>query len=200
MTGWIIAGIIVLLIVLLLLIRVGVAAEYAWDGFGLRGRVGFVRFDLLRLIDKIKSRPKKEKKPKKPEKEEEKSKKGGSVKKLKELLPGILDFLRGFRKKLLVDELTIYFVSAAEEPSKAALNFGYASAAMGTIAAPLESVLNIKKRDFRTAVSFNDTENSVYLKAELSIRIGQLLHLALRFLVFMLKTRAKNKKGGEQNG
>ncbi len=71
MTGWIIAGIIVLLIVLFLLIRVGVAAEYAWDGFFLRGRVAFVRFDLLRLIDKIKNRPKKEKKPKKPKKEEE---------------------------------------------------------------------------------------------------------------------------------
>lgn len=191
MSAWIyIVGILVLLLALLLLTRVGAAAEYDEEGFSLRVRLGLLRLDIQKLMEKNKGKghkkPKKEKKEKKPD-EGKKPKKGGTLKKLKALLPGVLDFLGGFRRKLLIDELTVRYVSAGEDPAKAALAFGYASAAVSSLTAPLERVLRIKKKDLRASVSFEETEPRVYLKAEASIRIGQLLYLAIRLAFFYLR-------------
>jgi len=74
-----------------------------------------------------------------------------------------------------------------EDPAQAALAFGYASAAVSSLTAPLERVLRVKNKDLRASVSFEETEPRVYLKAEASIRIGQLLYLAIRLAFFYLR-------------
>ena len=212
MTALYIAGAVVLLIFILLMTRGGATAEYSEDGFFLTARFGFIRLHILPAKEKTEEQKRKaahkkaEKKAKKSKAESEKSekpKKGGLLKKLKLYLPPALEFLNGFRKKLRIDELTVWYVSAGEDPAAAALMFGRVSAAMGVLTGALERVLDIKKRDFRAAVSFDDPEPRVYLKAEASIRVGQLLWLAARFGIYILKHRTNdtdNKGKVDKNG
>ena len=92
-----------------------------------------------------------------------------------------------------MDELTLWYCSAAQDPYSAAVAFGGASAAIGLLTAPLERVFRIKKRDIRTAVSFTDTEPTVILKLSLSLSLFAIFSIVLpaawRFLTGMRKRK-----------
>lgn len=188
MTAVYIAAAVIILLAVILSVPVGAAAEYSDGGFTLFLKIGFIKADILKLIKKLREKPKKPEKPK-AEQKTEAPKKGGTVKKLRAVLPDILDFLGSLRKKLTVNELTLYYTSASKDAADAAVNFGRAYAAMGAFAAVLENVFNVKKRDFRASVSFDETEPRVYLKADAALRTGQLLFISARLGLRLLKLR-----------
>ncbi len=180
---WVILGILAFF-ALLLLLRVGVRAQYSDQGLFLWARAGRLHIQVYPVKKKKRRKEKgkegkaKKKKGKEPETEE--SKKGGNVSFFISIIRDILDVLGRFRKRIKIDELTVWYMSASEDPSSAAICFGAASAGMGLVTGILENNFKIKKRDFRTAVNFEEKEPWVYVKAEFSLAVWEILYIILK--------------------
>lgn len=200
MTAIYIILIIIAMFALIALMRVGVYVEYSSDGVIIDLKAGPVKIRVLPAKEKKKSKEKtdkkeKTKKNKKKTSEKKETKKGGSFELVKQLLPGILETLNKFRKKISIDILKIYYMSAGEDPYKTAVQFGRASAGLGFLTPLLENTFKIKNRDFRTAVSFTEAKPLVYIEAQTTIAIGSALRIALGFLLYYLNL---NKKTSER--
>lgn len=201
MTGWIVLGCVFLALFLLSRIRLGGRAEYSADGFYAWIKLGAV---YLRVFPPAEKKAGKGQKKKKPPEAPPAQEKGGSLIRLKELLPLALDAAGRVLRAIRVDRLYLDFTSAGEDPAAAALAFGYANAAIGMIFPLLEQNFNIKERRIRTKVDFQQAEPAVYLLAQISMTVGQLTTLAavlaFKFLQYLL-TREKKApvKTGEKN-
>ena len=93
-----------------------------------------------------------------------------------ELVPQALDMIGAFRRKLLIKDLRIHFVSAADSPYSAAMNFGYASAAVGMVLPLIENafghglknvekggvmLLSLQQEQDTVTISVEDNGNSL---------------------------------------
>jgi hypothetical protein len=197
MSGWIWLGIVLLLIAAFLAIRLRVAAAYNEDGVRITARFG--RITVFRYPGKQGAKPKekkpKNKEPKKPKKtENEETKKGGKLPPVRDLLSIIGDVLGKLKRKLRVDELTLWYCSASPDPFSTAIAFGGVSAGAGLLLAPLERTFRIRKRDIRTAVSFTDTEPTVILKLSLSLSVFAVFSIAACAGIRFLRMRRKKSK------
>lgn len=201
MTAWIVIACVLGLLLLIALVRVGVKVEYAQEGFFLWVKLGPVRICLLPAAEKESGKKKKRQRKRKGHKwaeEDGKPRAGGSVPLFREMLHLAVDVLGQFKRKLSVDRLWLDFTSAARDPASAAMNFGYANAALGMIWPLLENNFHIRDRQIRTGVDFQRTEPVIYLRAELSLWLGQLLVLGVGAGVRFLKISRKYKMNTKQ--
>ena len=182
-----IAAILALLVLLLILLRLRLTGEYGDAGSSLTVALGAI--PLFRLPRpggarqvKRADKPKSKKKKKKKEEDEEKPK-GGSIPGFRRLMPIISDALGKLKRRLSIDEMTLWYQSAGEDPAAAALAFGGASAAAGALAKPMQDMFRIRDLDIRTAVSFTETKPTVLARIRMSISVGALLWIGLRAFV-----------------
>ena len=126
-------AIIITVLVLISLLRFGVIVEYSKDGLRLWAKAGFLRFELLKK-DK-KKKPKKEKK-----KDKKVNIKPGSLKEFKEMIKALFEMMGRFKRRLLIKELTLYYVSGGSNPVSTALQYGASNAVIPVL------VTQIKKR------------------------------------------------------
>lgn len=180
----IVLTIIFLLIFLLLILPVGAEGEYSEDGFMLDCFFGPFSFSILPEDEKKKNKKKKRSRNKTGDKE--KSKKGGSLKMILDLLPTALEAAGALKRRLKINKLVIHFVAASDDPYKTAMSYGYASAAMGMILPIFENNFKVKERDLSTDLSFSEEETTVYINVNISIRIGQIIYIGLKYGVKML--------------
>ena len=197
MIGWIIAAAV---LVALALLPLGVRAQY--DGaFRLWVVISFIKIPMLSG-----DKPKKVEKPKAEAKESAKEKVPAEKKSIfrldlqhhwKDYLALVWDLLGGLRRKLLLRELTFLAYFGGKEPDERALNYGRAWAAIGTTMPMLEQSFHIRKRDVRAVYDETAEQIHLYLSLYVSIRLGQLLYLALRalrrFLVIQKKAVNENE-------
>ncbi len=213
----IVAAIILAVLILIAITPVGAVAEYSDKAVTLSAVAGLIRIKLLPRPEKASGKPKKEKKPKKkkekkkpkPKKEKPKepaAKKPGTVKLLMKLLPVAGKALNRFRKKLTIDELTIWYLVASDDPYKTAMTFGYMNAGVDPVLMAIGKIFRIKKKSVRTSVSFETSEPLIYAKAKLTIRIWQILYIGFGLLFGALityirfKLQNDSQKGGKSNG
>ena len=199
MSGWLWALIILAaLLALLLCTRLKVCVSYDEDGGSLQ--LGFGLLTVLTLPRKKKpgraaektKKPKREKsKKKRTETPEQETKKGGSVPGFRDLTGIIVTLLGKLRRRLRVDELTLWYLSAAEDPAAAALAFGGANAAAGLLLEPLERAFRIRERDIRTAVSFTERKPAVTARLRLSLSLFSILQLGVIALSLLRKARKR---------
>ncbi len=190
-------------LLLIALLRVGVSAEYGEDGLTARAYVGPVPITLYSSQPRKpkKEKPKKKKKAKKEkEAEEPAAEKPGKLAELKKMLPAIKKALSRLRRRLLVNELTVYFIAAGSvDPAKAAMSFGYASIGYGVIEPILDKAFKIRKRDLRTAVNFVADEPYIYVKIRLSLAVWEVLTIAAALsglLLSSMKRSTSTRKAG----
>lgn len=187
MGWWIALGI----LVVLALLPIGVSIKYNEDGFFLRCLVGWIPISLIGGEKKEKKpkkqkekKPKKEEKPKKeknpPQKPEEK-KKGGSITDFLPLVKIGLDFLNTFRRKLRIRRLELKLIMAGDDPCDLAVNYGRAWAALGNLMPQLERCFVIGKRDLEVECDFETTQTLIKARADVVIRLGSLLWLAVKY-------------------
>ena len=186
MTVWIVLGSILAFILLISLLRVGVSAEYSADGVIAKVHIGPVSITLY-------PQEKKKEKKKKP-KEKKKEPKPGLFEDLKSQLPAIKKALSRLKRKLLIKELTIYYLAAGPDPAAAALTFGGVYAGYGIITAILENNFRIKKRDLRANVDFEAQEPYIYIKARLSLAIWEAVYAAFNLVMSMATGKKIHKK------
>ncbi len=202
--GWIIA-----LGIFLLLAAVPLGASVRYDADGIRVRIiaGFLRFTVIPLPQKKKKPPKKAKaasaqsppKPKKSSAQADEKKKGGSWRDFMPLVRTGLDFLNQFRRKLRVNNLQLKLILAGDDPCDLAVNYGRAWAALGNLLPLLEKAFVIKKRDCEVECDFTADETLVTVQMDVTIRLGQILSMAVHYGIRIIKdllVLKKKRKGG----
>lgn len=209
-----IAGLILLLL-LLGQVRLGGEVEYSETGVTAYVRLGCFNITVYPAKEKKKTKTKKEKKPKKkkpketgqPQEEpaeETKKKRGGTLKLLKKLLPVALEAAAAFKRKLRVDRLVLHLTWAADNPASAAMGYGAANAAVGTIYPLLDQAFEIQKSDVGIDVDFQRTQPEIYLKAALTLTVGQLtaliLHFGRRAIRIYFSQRTKQRRINQEKG
>ena len=186
-------------LVLIGCIPVGVDARYNAEGVFLAAKLGPIRLQLL--PQKPKKKKKQQKKPEKaPEKAASQEKKPNPI--LSGGLDGILhlldigrDTLGDLRRKLRVNELTLYVrIGGSDDPAKAAMGYRRAWAAIGAITSSLERLFVIKKRDIQPALDYTISNTQVDAHLVTTITIGRSLALALRAGIRFLKILNERKK------
>lgn len=144
---------------------------------------------------------------KKPEKQpkQEKPKQGGSLDLILKLIPPALQALGRLKNALRFDELRLHYtVPGRSDPAGAALMYGRICAGGGAVTALLENQLNIKKREITAWVDFTASEALVYLRLTVTLTVGQVTAIAVRFgiqfLRIYLARRRENKNKSVQEG
>ena len=196
--GW---GIALAILVVLAILPIGVSAVYDMGGAVIRLIVGPVRF---KVYPAKKKAPKEEKPAPEPEKPQTQGqtagkKSGGSITDFFPLVQVALDFVKSFFRKLRVDRLELLVTLAGGDPCDLAVNYGRAWSALGGLVPLLEENLVIKKRDMQVACDFTADATTVYARADLTITVGRLVALAVRYGIRALREFMKIKnlqKGG----
>ena len=196
---------IVIVLFLIAQIRVGCKAEYDQDGVQVFVRVAafYIRVFPLKKKDKEK-KPKKNKKPKKKKKPKEpvpmKEKIGGALGYVQTLLPVVIKAVGYFFRKLQIDTLRLRLVAGSPDPADAAKVYGTASAALGALWHPLTQAFDVRDGHASVDLDFESDRMTIWAAASLSIKIGQIIWLAVYFGVWALvrflreRKRQKNEK------
>ena len=214
MVGWIILGVIVLILVGINLIRIGVDVSYEGGEFSLSAKVAGVLLQLLPKQDKDEEKPKKEKKPrkkkkKKDKKEEEsgetsdKPKKKGlplgmTKEELFDLVKAILHHFARFPRRFRIDRFKLHALIAGQDPYNTAMAYGYLNEALSILLPLARQGFTVKKSDVRTDVDFTTDQFALDFGMGLSIRIGQIVGFLLQVVFIgarhVLKSKLRQKK------
>lgn len=214
MTGWIILGSVLVLLVLLCQVRLGVEGSYTPEGGRFALRLGPLRFQLW---------PRK-KPTKKPKQKTQKVKKAKPAKAKKPQKPGLFDNLTAgdifvlvrdlaqlgikaasrLRKKLRVDVLELEIIAAASDPDRAVSRYGRVNALVGTLWQPLNQAVHIRDGRIRVNVDFDRPHMALYGQAAITLTIGQSLALGLglgfELLRYLMQWKQTKQKGGLTHG
>ena len=202
-TWWMTLAVILAVLLLIGCIPVGVDAAYGEGGIRLAVKIWLFRLQLLPQKPKKKKKPAKKAAPKqkKPAPEKPAGEKkpnpllSGGVDGILELLDLGVQTLGDLRRKLRVNELTLYVrIGGSDDPAKAAMGYGRAWAAIGAITPSLERLFVIKKRDIRPALDYTISNTQVDAHLVTTITIGRSLALALRAGIRFLKILNERKK------
>ena len=200
MMGWAIA---LAVIVLLAILPLGVSARYDEAGPVIRLILGPVRLQVFPGRKKNPPREKKPKQKKKPAQTQTKSgktqSKGGKLSDFLPIVQTILDFLWDFRRKIRVDVLELKLTMAGDDPCDLAVNYGRAWAALGNLEPQLDRLFIIKKKDMQVQCDFEADDTRILARLDLTITLGRLLALAVRYGVRVLReflSIMKLRKGG----
>jgi hypothetical protein len=205
--GWLIT-----LAILIILAWIPLGATVCYDSAGLALKIiaGPARIQILPKKQKAdkKEKPKKkkpatQKKPAEKKAEEpQKQEKGGPITDFLPLVKTALDFLNAFRKKLRIDHLYCNLILAGDDPCDLAMNYGKANAAMGNLLPQLERCFVIKKRDIKIQCDFESCQTVIIARADLTITLGRLLWILVRYGLRALKqylTLKNKRKGGKHH-
>ena len=196
---------------LILILRVGARATLEDNVFSLKIIAGPIKLKLLPKDEDKASKPKKEKpEKKKEEKREKKEEEEGEKKKPKikvtlELvttaLKAVGELLSRLRRKIAIDKLTIHYTVASDDPASAAMTFGYASAGVNALMPVLENTFKIKDSDVGAAVDFEAAENVIFIDAQLTIAVWEIIYIGLAAWPVVKVILAGSKKGKvDKNG
>ena len=186
--------VLLLFLCLVNLLRLRVAVEYGEGGGNATMYLG--RIPILRLPGEKKPAADKNgrKKKKKRKEESEEKRKGGSVPGFRSLLRIITDLLGNLKRRLIVDELTLWYQSGNADPAAAALGYGRANAAAAALLEPLTALFRIRNTDIRTSVDFLEEKPRVYARLVVAVSAGALIWIGLRALRMYLRARRKGAR------
>ena len=174
--------IIALLLTAVLLLKVGVDAQYDGETLFLRVLAGPIRLTLLPRRKKPKKENKKKEKPPKEAVKEEREKKKISLPPLPTLLKLaklVLEAVGAFRRKLSVDLLRLHLRVGTDDPYRTAMTYAYARAGLDGLYPLAARALTIRERDVRLNADFVSGETTAQGQLKLTIRIGQIVGIAL---------------------
>ncbi len=188
--------IILAVMILIALLPVGAMAVYSADGVQADLLIGSAH---IRLFPRTKPpKPKKAKAEKKPAKAKKKAKQkekppeepaptGGKLAMIWQLVQLGVSFVGSLRRKLLIRHLTLYVTYGGDDPAKTAINYGRSLGAAHALLPLLGQAFRIRRQDVRVLYDARADDMTVYLRASITIRVGQMIALAVRYGVRALK-------------
>lgn len=193
-----VVGIILLVLLALSLLPLGVRVRYDKDALSVFAKLWFIPIQVLPAKAKGDKAKKKEKKPEKPKEETQEeappAKKGGKLDAVRAVLPLVKPALVGVKKRLTIRELELFVTWAADDPADAAVGYGYAQAALGTLWAVVDQSFKVKKSRLGCSVDFDADSPTVYADATLTMRLGQIVTLVIPLAVRFLSNSARIKR------
>lgn len=111
-----------------------------------------------------------------------------------ELIKTVLHAAGSLRKKLTVGILKFWFVSSQKDPYDTVMVYNYVNDAVYTLSALVSGAVNVRKWDIRTAVDYNVGKPFVVARIKVTIRIGQIVHIAFAAGIAVLKILIRHKK------
>lgn len=189
---------------LISLLRVGGIVRYNPDGLAVTVIAGPLR---IRVLPVKKKKPGKRKaKKEKPKKEKRKSAKGGekpagkpgTLSRVMQLLPVIGEAAGALKRKIRIDDLELSLAWGGKDPADIALGYGRANAAIGMIWPIFEHNFNVKNYGFHTELDYGRTEPVVDLYVALTITIGQIMVLGVRYGLKVLVIWSRSGKRSER--
>lgn len=217
MNGWSVLGIVLIVLLLMGQVKVGVGAEYGQEGLSVRAKVGLLKIKVFPRPKKAKKekKPKGKKKsnpgaapgrqavsPQKPEqKKPEEQPKGGKLELAKAFLPLAVEAAGCFWRRLTVDELELCLTVGGPDPADAAMLYGQANAALAALWQPLTQAFHVKDGRTQIRIDFDAQSVTLYGRAALSLKLGQIIHLGIyfgwkalmRFLQYRKQEKAKQQ-------
>ena len=196
--GWLIA---LAVVIGLAVLPLGISAKYDTDGARIRLIAGPVRVTLYpgKKKEKKPSKKKADKPQAKRLETESDEKKGGSVTDFIPLAKIAWNLLCDFRRKLRIKRLEMKVILAGSDPCDLAVNYGRACAALGGLEPQLDRFFVIRKKDLQVACDFVEEKTKVYARLDLTITLGRLLALSVRYgwraLRAFIKINNKRKGG-----
>ena len=196
--GWLIA---LAVVIGLAVLPLGISAKYDTDGAQIRLIAGPVRVTLYpgKKKEKKPSKKKADKPQAKRLETESDEKKGGSVTDFIPLAKIAWNLLCDFRRKLRIKRLEMKVILAGSDPCDLAVNYGRACAALGGLEPQLDRFFVIRKKDLQVACDFVEEKTKVYARLDLTITVGRLLALSVRYgwraLRAFIKINNKRKGG-----
>ena len=202
--AWILVGLVLLMVAVVLLVPIGADVGYVGGEFRLAARMDGFAYQLLpkKPADPNKppreKKPKKEKPPKEPKPEEEaKPKKklnlNFSKEELFELVKKAINGLGKFGK-LTVRRFMLHYTAAGQDPYNTAMTFGYVNWALSTLAPVCAQKFRITGDvDVWTDVDFTTEKMRVDLELSVTLRLIQVVHMALAVAFGALGVLIKNK-------
>ena len=189
MSPLLIAGLVLLVLLAVGLIRVGAQVEYSEQGLAVWIRAGVLRIPVFPAKKRAKKTKPKAAKKTRPDT----GKKGGRLRLALDFIPVILDTVKRFFHKLRVDRLEMSLVVCAPDPADAAMRYGEANALLGSVWQPMQQVFHVKQAHAHVDVDFEAKESVLYLFASLSLTVAQVLALVLVFGGKALQILVRNK-------
>lgn len=186
-----ILALVVLLLLLLSRLRLGALASYGPEGTQVKLRVGPFVIPVFPGKKKGEKRPKKEKTPKK---EKPKPDVKALLPLIRELVPVGLEALRGFRRRLRIDRLTLHLIWGEEDPADAAIHYGYAWGAVEALLSFLEANFVLVRREVSLDLDYQRDKPEVSVALGLSLTLGQILAVSLPAAVRALKILLRKRK------
>lgn len=188
---WIILAI-ALALTLLNLLPVGVDAAYAEGAFSLAARIGPARLHLRRrhrMQSPGRRDPKNRRRKKRRQSLHRRTRRCCSIWRSSACRHSIV-----CGRSCTCGLLRLVFVSGAPDPYDTALAFGCVNAALGALTPLAERTLCIDERDIQTGVDFDAERPRIDARIVCTIRIGQIVAVALIFGVGYLKQKLQAKK------
>lgn len=187
MTGLIVAGCILLVLLLLGQLRVGAAVTYSESGLFVKIKAGPIRIQVLPPKKKRRARPPEKHPAEKGAKPTPQGGKGKTLSLALRFLPLLAEAAGRFKRKIRIDRLRLYVIWGASDPAAAAKGFGAGNAALGMLWPVIEHNFHVKEHDLRVDVDFEQQSPTVEADAQATLTVGQCLTLAVRLGVKALK-------------
>ena len=201
MNSWMIVSIVLLLLFLLLQLRIGAALEYGQDNLQVKIRLGPGQ---IKVYPRAASEKKTQTKPsekKKPTAASEDTRKKGKKLSLDQLLdlaqrlvPLALEAAGCLWNKLVMDDLQLSITVGSHDPADTAMLYGEIHSGVAALWGPVNQTFHVKNGRAHVGIDFESDSIVLYAKTAISIKIGQVLWIALYFGIKALKQLFRYQK------
>jgi len=204
-------AIVLAVLVLIALLRFGVIVEYSEIGFELWVKAGFIKFKTVgedvtnkRKIKELRKKLRKNIKKKiKRDNAYLKDMIPGSMGEFMDTLKAVFNMLGRFKRRLLIKQLTLYYISAGEDPANTALQFGAANAVFEGIMPQIKKNFRVRRLDMRAGFDFTSGQQKIYAKAILSIAVWEAVYAIIALFPIIIaifkKMPKRNKSRANTN-
>ncbi len=178
---------VILVLLVILLLRIFLIFEYDSNGVS-----GYVKLVFL----KIKFPTQKKKTTVRKDKKETAQKKPGNLVELKGIIFPAVKTLGKLLRLLSVNLFIADVTLATDDAFNTAMSYGATCAGIGAVFPFLDGKLRIKKKKISINANFESKTGTIYLYANISLRIWQIIILT----IYLLYQYIKNVKGFDKNG
>ena len=201
MAGWIVLGVLVLLIFAVCMVPVGFDAEFITGQLKLKAKACGIGIQILPREKKPKKDSSAEPKEEKPKKEKKQKKKKEnkplnlvvSNEELLSLLRKIPEGLGKLTGGIRVDRFLLHYLAAGKDPYDTAVVFGYVNAVLSSLAPVCALRFPCRDVDVRTDVDFTKEKTEIDFALAMSLRLGSVFAMVNTILFGALWILLKNK-------